>query len=302
MTIVAENLGKTFGKKQETVALESINLTVPKGSLFGLIGPDGAGKTTLIRILVTLLVPDQGRARVHGKDVVKDYRSIRRLAGYMPGRFALYQDLSVKENLNLFTTIFGTTLEASYHLIKDIYSQLEPFANRKAGDLSGGMKQKLALCCTLSHQPEVLFLDEPTTGVDAVSRREFWEMLHKLKKAGMTILVSTPYMDEASQCDQIALMNEGKILSVSTPSVLIEKYPHRLWSVKAQNMYMALLDLQKNPGILSCYTFGSNHHVTCREQYSGDRLSQYLTERGHSQIEVDQITPSIEDCFMDLLN
>ncbi|MDY0017042.1 MAG: ABC transporter ATP-binding protein, partial [Candidatus Delongbacteria bacterium] len=212
-SIVVKNIFKSYNG---TEALEDISFEVKKGEIFGLIGPDGAGKTTLFRILTTLLLKDRGSATVEGFDIEKDYKSIRRIIGYMPGRFSLYQDLSVEENLNFFATVFDTTVKANYELIKDIYVQLEPFKKRRAGKLSGGMKQKLALCCALIHQPEVLFLDEPTTGVDPVSRKEFWEMLKKLKEKGITILVSTPYMDEAAQCDRIALIQTGRIMDIST--------------------------------------------------------------------------------------
>ena len=222
---------------QGVKALDDISLSIDKGELFGFIGPDGAGKTTLFRILTTLLLPDKGNATVEGFDTVKDYKKIRQIVGYMPGRFSLYQDLSVEENLNFFASIFKTTLKENYHLIRDIYKQIEPFKTRPAGKLSGGMKQKLALSCALIHKPVILFLDEPTTGVDAVSRKEFWDMLDKLKKENITILVSTPYMDEASRCDRVALMQEGKILSVDTPAGIVSSYENPLLAVKSGNMY-----------------------------------------------------------------
>ena len=214
ISVIIEHVSKAYNT---THAIEDISLSIGKGELFGFIGPDGAGKTTLIRILTTLLLPDKGNATVEGFDTVKDYKKIRQIVGYMPGRFSLYQDLSVEENLNFFASIFKTSIKENYHLIKDIYKQIEPFKDRPAGKLSGGMKQKLALCCALIHKPVVLFLDEPTTGVDAVSRKEFWDMLDKLKKENITILVSTPYMDEASRCDRVALMQEGKILKCGYP-------------------------------------------------------------------------------------
>ena len=215
--VIIEHITKSYNR-HSAPAVDDISLVVRKGELFGLIGPDGAGKTSLFRILTTLILPDQGSATVNGYDIIKDYKKIRNTIGYMPGRFSLYQDLSVEENLQFFATIFKTTIEENYHLIKDIYTQIEPFKKRRAGKLSGGMKQKLALCCALIHQPTVLFLDEPTTGVDPVSRKEFWEMLDRLKEKGITIMVSTPYMDEASRCDRIALIQEGKILSVDSPT------------------------------------------------------------------------------------
>src|SRR6187397_3372655 len=236
-SVVVENIIKTYGKKKEVTALSDISFNVSQGELFGVIGPDGAGKTSLFRILTTLLLADSGKATVDGFDVVKDYKAIRKRVGYMPGKFSLYQDLSVEENLNFFATIFNTSIEENYDLIKDIYVQIEPFKKSKAGKLSGGMKQKLALSCALIHRPSILFLDEPTTGVDAVSRKEFWEMLKRLKRQGITILVSTPYMDEATLCDRIALIQEGKLLSVDTPGQLVASYPGTLYGVRSDTMY-----------------------------------------------------------------
>lgn len=217
MGILVSHISKSY---KEVQALHDVSFEVKEGELFGLIGPDGAGKTTLFRILTTLLLADNGNAVVAGNDVVHNYREIRNQVGYMPGRFSLYQDLTVEENLHFFATIFGTTVAENYELIKDIYDQISPFKNRRAGKLSGGMKQKLALSCALIHKPQVLFLDEPTTGVDPVSRKEFWEMLKRLQKRGITILVSTPYMDEAELCDRVALIHQGKILKIGTPYTL----------------------------------------------------------------------------------
>ena len=225
-SVIVKNIVKTY-EKGKIIALQDISFEVEKGELFGLIGPDGAGKTSLFRVLTTLLLPDGGSASVDGFDVVKNMKDIRKRVGYMPGRFSLYQDLTVEENLNFFATIFNTTIEENYDLIKDIYVQIEPFKTRRAGKLSGGMKQKLALSCALIHKPSVLFLDEPTTGVDAVSRKEFWEMLRKLKEKGITILVSTPYMDEASLCDRVALIQNGHILDIDTPLSIIRKFDIR---------------------------------------------------------------------------
>jgi len=219
--IEAHTIRKSYG---DVEALRGASLAVSPGEILGLIGPDGAGKTTLFRILTTLLLPDEGSASVCGLDVVRDYREIRTRVGYMPGRFSLYPDLSVKENLDFFANIFGTTLEENYDLVAPIYRQIEPFKERRAGKLSGGMKQKLALCCALIHKPEVLFLDEPTTGVDVISRVEFWEMLSALRESGLGILVSTPYMDEAARCDRICLMNEGSILQTCAPPENLEDY------------------------------------------------------------------------------
>ena len=228
--ITADNIKRKFGGVE---ALKGISFDVDKGEIFGIIGPDGAGKTTLFRILTTLLLADSGTATVDGHDVVKEYKEIRKKVGYMPGKFSLYQDLSVEENLRIFATLFGTTVEENYHLIKDIYVQIEPFRKRRAGALSGGMKQKLALCCALIHEPVVLFLDEPTTGVDPVSRKELWDVLKELKKNGVSILVSTPYMDEANMCDRIALMQDGKFMKLDTPEQIIRDYKQVLWAVRA---------------------------------------------------------------------
>lgn len=300
--IEIQQISKTYDEGK-VLALSDISFAVNKGELFGLIGPDGAGKTTLFRILTTLLFPDTGKASVRGLDVVKDYKEIRKRVGYMPGKFSLYQDLSVEENLRFFATVFGTTIAENYDLIKDIYVQLEPFKNRKAGALSGGMKQKLALCCALIHKPEVLFLDEPTTGVDVVSRREFWEMLGKLKERGITILVSTPYMDEARLCDRIALIQNGRIMSVDTPREIIEDYPRPLYAVQSEMMSRLLTDLRELPQIRSCYSFGEYHHFTLNEEVeeSVSGVEKELISRSHNKIELKQITPTIEDCFIELM-
>ena len=300
LAIKTENLIKNYGS---TSALKGIELQVPQGSLFGLIGPDGAGKTSLIRILATLLLPDTGTATVLGHQVVKEYRIIRKKMGYMPGRFSLYQDLSVLENLQLFAAIYDTTIEKNYHLIKDIYQQIEPFKHRRAGQLSGGMKQKLALSCALIHQPEILFLDEPTTGVDPVSRNEFWDMLKNLRDMGITILVSTPYMDEAKLCDSVALIQEGTILTVDTPEGIIANYQAPLYAIQATNKYQLLKDLKEYPFTASVFPFGAQVHYTdLRGKVPSTELQGYLEAQGHSGVAVRPITPNIEDCFMAMLN
>ena len=296
--IEIKNINKSFG---DTQAVSDINFSVKKGELFGLIGPDGAGKSTLFKILTTLLIPDEGNATVSGFDTVKDYKKIRKIIGYMPGKFSLYQDLSVQENLDFFATIFGTTIEKNYHLIKDIYVQLEPFKNRRAGKLSGGMKQKLALCCALIHEPEVLFLDEPTTGVDAVSRAEFWEMLKRLKAHGITILVSTPYMDEASLCERIALIQEGKILQVDTPQNITNSYSKPLFEIKSHDFYRLLKDLREEPFTERVEPFGEYLHLTTNFDIAKDSISEVLEKKGHTQIEIHPATASIEDVFLDLM-
>ncbi len=284
-------------------ALNHIQLEVNRGEIFGMIGPDGAGKTTLFRILTTLILANSGTATIDGFDVVKDYKEIRKRVGYMPGRFSLYQDLSVEENLNFFATVFNTSIEENYNLVKDIYQQIEPFKHRKAGKLSGGMKQKLALSCALIHKPSVLFLDEPTTGVDPVSRREFWEMLRKLKSEGITILVSTPYMDEAGLCDRIALIQNGEFLQTDTPKAIVKQYKNSLWAVRSKNMSKLLRDLRNISSIASCYAFGDSHHVTVENKgMTIENLRDLLLKTDHENIEIDEIEPGIEDCFMELSN
>lgn len=293
-----ERVSKSYGKVE---ALQDISLDIHAGELFGLIGPDGAGKTTLFRILTTLLLADEGNVSVCGLDVVRDYKKIRTIAGYMPGRFSLYQDLTVEENLNFFATVFNTSVKENYDLVRDIYIQIEPFRKRKAGKLSGGMKQKLALCCALIHRPEVLFLDEPTTGVDPVSRVEFWDMLDRLKKQGITILVSTPYMDEASRCDRIALMRSGRCLSVDTPVGIRSSFGRHLWTVRSAAMYKLLNDLRAFPGTYSCYAFGDSHHLTLKEDGKEmDALKKFLKEKGYADVEIEPQEPTVEDCFMAL--
>jgi ABC-type multidrug transport system ATPase subunit len=301
VSVTVENLSKNYGKQNEIKAVKELSFEVSKGELFGVIGPDGAGKTSLFRMLTTLLLPDGGNAFVDGSDIVKDYKAIRNKVGYMPGRFSLYQDLSVEENLNFFATIFNTTVEKNYDLIKDIYVQIEPFKKRKAGKLSGGMKQKLALSCALIHRPVVLFLDEPTTGVDAVSRKEFWEMLKRLKEQHITILVSTPYMDEAGLCDRIGLMQQGKLLSVGTPKEITSSFKQTILAVKAENMYRLLKDLNAYNNIEDAYSFGEYHHAVMKKNYNKEELQQYLEDKDNKDIIIQNIEPTIEDSFMQLM-
>lgn len=279
-------------------ALQDLSFDVNEGEIFGLIGPDGAGKTTLFRILTTLITADGGTAEVNGLDVVSDYKQIRKQIGYMPGRFSLYPDLTVEENLEFFATIFHTTIRENYSLIEDIYKQIEPFKRRRAGKLSGGMKQKLALSCALIHKPAVLFLDEPTTGVDPVSRKEFWEMLRNLKREGLTILVSTPYMDEAILCDRIALIQNGTFMQTDTPARIIERYPETLWSVRSDRMHPLLNDLRECLLIRSAFSFGETYHVTVTDEATPEKLTLFLSERHHSDIRIRPIPADIEDCFM----
>jgi ABC-2 type transport system ATP-binding protein len=298
--IELRKITKTYGKEKQ-VAVDEVSFHVSKGELFGLIGPDGAGKTSIFRILTTLLLAEQGEAWVEGFEVRNEYREIRKIVGYMPGKFSLYPDLTVAENLNFFATVFDTTVTENYELIKDIYVQIEPFKDRRAGKLSGGMKQKLALCCAILHKPRVLYLEEPTTGVDPVSRKEFREMLRKLKMQGITIIVSTPYMDEASLCDRIALIQHGKILSVDTPENMVKSYPEQLYAVKADQMYLLLKSLRKYPEVLDCYAFGAYVHVSFKNAFEARALEAYLRKEGLSEIEMKPATASIEDCFIKLL-
>lgn len=304
MSIVSvRNLHKTYNKGK-TIALQDVNFDVESGEIFGIIGPDGSGKTSLFRILTTLILADSGNATVDGYDVVKDYKKIRQHIGYMPGRFSLYQDMTVEENLSFFATVFNTSIEENYHLVEDIYRQIEPFKKRKAGKLSGGMKQKLALSCALIHAPHVLFLDEPTTGVDPVSRKEFWEMLQKLKKNfKLSIIVSTPYMDEAIQCDRIALIQSGKFLTIDSPQGIIDNYTETLWAVRSNQMHKLLADLRVIEGVKSAFAFGEEHHATVDTSVlTIENLNQSLSQIGHKEICIESVTPSIEDCFMNLQN
>ena len=284
--------------KGKVHALKGVSFSVEDGEIFGVIGPDGAGKSSLFRILTSLLLPDSGTAIMNGYDVVKDYRKIRQIIGYMPGRFSLYQDLSVEENLTFFATLFNTTIEENYHLIKDIYQQIEPFKKRRAGALSGGMKQKLALSCALIHKPEILILDEPTTGVDPVSRKEFWDMLGRLKEQGIIILVSTAYMDEASRCDRIALIREGEFIANNTPQGIIDDYSGVLWSVEGSRMSALLSTLRGFSAIRTSFAFGDKHHITVEETLRPDELRQYLAGKGFSDVHIAPVTPTVEDCFM----
>lgn len=299
--VIVDNIVKTYGaKKEKTTALNNISFDVSEGELFGIIGPDGAGKTSLFRIIATLLVQDSGGVRVDGLDTVKDYKAIRQILGYMPGRFSLYQDLTVEENINFFATIFNTTVDANYDLVKDIYSQIEPFKKRRAGKLSGGMKQKLALSCALIHKPSVLLLDEPTTGVDAVSRKEFWEMLKNLKKQGITILVSTPYMDEASLCDRIALVQNGEVLSLDTPKGVTDSFDRPLLAAKSGDMLTLLKKLKAAPGVEDAYPFGEYHHVVLQKNYNKNDFQSFISAQ-QQHVEVIPAEANIEDCFMKLM-
>jgi len=298
--VAVDHLWKQFG---QTVALGDVSFSIGRAEVFGFIGPDGGGKTTLFRILATLMVPDRGHARVLGHDVVTELRTLRRRIGYMPGRFSLYPDLSVDENVRFFASVFGTTLEREYSHIAPIYSQLEPFKERRASALSGGMKQKLALCCALVHRPEILFLDEPTTGVDAVSRREFWDLLGQLKASGMTIVVSTPYMDEANRCDRVALIQRGRLLTIDTPQQVANSFDRPLFAVRTSQRYRALLALREWSATHSVYPFGETlHYADARSGIAPDRivgeLEQFLASHGFADAVVEPTPPTVEDSFM----
>jgi ABC-2 type transport system ATP-binding protein len=300
--VVVDSLGKSYAKATAP-ALVDVSFEVATGEIFGLLGPDGAGKTTLMRILTTLLLADHGHARVFGSDVVRDFRAIRSMVGYMPGRFSLYQDLSVEENLSFFATVFGTTVEANYHLVADIYDQLAPFSKRLAGQLSGGMKQKLALSCALIHAPKVLFLDEPTTGVDPVSRKDFWDMLSRLRDAGITMVVSTPYMDEAARCDRIALVQKGKIIALDSLSAVLKTHARETYAVGGEPLFPILQDLRAYRGTHYAFAFGREHHLVLEADAGGpDQVLAYLLERGHHNASIRRIEPNIEDVFIDLIH
>jgi ABC-2 type transport system ATP-binding protein len=296
--IESSGISKKFG---ETQALKDISFDVNEGEIFGFIGPDGAGKTTLFRIITTLLLPDEGKMTIMGLDCKNGYKKLRENIGYMPGRFSLYMDLSVEENLNFYATVFGTTVEENYDLIHDIYSQIEPFKKRLAGKLSGGMKQKLALSCALIHKPAMLVLDEPTTGVDAVSRSEFWEMLKKLKQYNITIIVSTPYMDEAMRCDRVALVQEGKILSIDEPEKIREGFSRKLFSVKAPEKYKLIKALRSYPETNTAYPFGDSVHVTFKKDDFDNSIYEYLTRMGISNVSINETRAGIEDRFLELM-
>jgi ABC-type multidrug transport system ATPase subunit len=297
--VVVRDLGKSFGRVR---ALADVSLDVRDGELFGIVGPDGAGKTTLFRILVTLLLPDSGSATVLDLDVVKNYREIRQRVGYMPGTFSLYPDLSVAENIQFFASVFGTTLEKGYDLIAPVYKQIEPFKERRAAALSGGMKQKLALCCALVHRPDILFLDEPTTGVDAVSRREFWDQLGRLKESGLTILVSTPYMDEAVRCDRVALIQVRRVLAVDPPQTISRQYDRPLIAVSGAKRYEMLLALREFPHARSVYPFGDSLHYTdARAEVEPQEIEKFLHDHGFSDAKAERIQAGIEDSFMALM-
>ena len=299
MSLIIDHIDKSYDAVQ---ALKQVDFEVNDGELFGLIGPDGAGKSTLFRIMASLVVPDAGRCLMHGHDVVSAYREVRKIIGYMPGRFSLYMDLSVEENLAFYARVFGTSVEENYDLIRDVYEQIAPFKKRLAGKLSGGMKQKLALSCALIHRPEILILDEPTTGVDAVSRREFWDMLKKIQKEGITVVVSTPYMDEAEMCDRVGLIQKGKLLEITDPSKPYNKDEALLFSLRSNSGVYTYLERVRH--MVECkhaWLFGDQLHVTLHSEGDIAKVKSHLDGWGDSSLEWLRITPSIEDRFMGLI-
>jgi len=297
--VLASGISKKF---EATQALKDISFDVNEGEIFGFIGPDGAGKTTLFRIITTLLLPDEGTIKVLGLDAITGFRELRNHIGYMPGRFSLYQDLSVEENLNFYATVFGTTVKENYDLISEIYSHIEPFKKRLAGKLSGGMKQKLALSCALIHKPKLLVLDEPTTGVDAVSRSEFWDMLKKMKQHNITIIVSTPYMDEAMRCDRVALIQGGQLLSVDDPQKIKEGFSRKLFSARAPEKFKLINALREYPETVSAYAFGDSVHITFRNNEFNDSLLEHLKKAGIENATITESVAGIEDRFLELMN
>ena len=301
--IVIDSLVKTYRKNFPPAVHLTGRMRIGRGELFGIIGPDGAGKTTLFRMLATLVTPDSGTALIEGMDILRDYRKIRTVLGYMPGKFSLYPDLSVRENLEFFASVFGKDIDVNYGLIEDIYCRLKPFEKRKAGKLSGGMKQKLALCCSLIHSPSILFLDEPTTGVDPSSRRELWDNLAQLKASGMTIVVSTAYMDEADRCDRVGMMKAGSFLAVDSPADIISGFSRKLFSVRSDDMFRLLKDLRSIAAVDKCYTFGDSHHIILKTGIDAapEEICRYLTVKsGHSGVVMKEIKATLEDCYMNL--
>lgn len=296
--IESTDISKAFGS---TKALNDITFSVDESEIFGFIGPDGAGKTTLFRIIATLLRPDKGELKVLGMDCIAGFKELRKNIGYMPGRFSLYQDLTVEENLNFYATVFGTTVKKNYDLISDIYSHIEPFKKRLAGKLSGGMKQKLALSCALIHKPKLLILDEPTTGVDAVSRSEFWAMLARLRQHDITIIVSTPYMDEAMRCDRVALIQNGSILTVAPPQKIRNGFSRKLFMIKASEKYKLIIALRKYPGTVTAYPFGDSVHVTFSDDSIDESLFRFLSKEGLSKVTAVETEAGIEDRFLELM-
>ena len=301
LALQVTQIHKSYSDKVE--ALKEITFSVEKGEIFGLVGPDGAGKTTLFNIMTTLLFADSGTVNILGMDVETDYKKVRRVIGYLPGVFSLYPDLTVEENLVFFATMYKSNIAENMPMIKSIWKQLMPFKKRKAGKLSGGMKQKLALCCALIHKPEILFLDEPTTGVDPVSRKEFWDILKNIREQGITVVVSTPYMDEATRCDRIALMQEGSIIKINTPEVIINEFSGELYTLRPDNIFSLLKAMEECTLKCIFYPYGEHFHVIFYEtnQQTIARFEQFLNEKQQIYHDFHKIAPSIEDCFIELM-
>lgn len=292
--VIASNLSKRFGK---VTALEGVNFTVERNSIFGIIGPDGAGKSTLLRILSTLTVPDSGNVTIDGINVQTGYQLLRKRIGYMPETFSLYQDLTVEENLEFYASIFNVDISSNYNVIAPVFRQLEPFRRRRAGKLSGGMKQKLALSCALIHQPSILLLDEPTRGVDPVSRKEFWDILAGIKAKGITIVLSTSYMDEASLCDRIGFFDHGKFLLTGTPQEIIDGYGNKIYSIECCDKYAVLLAARQWKSTESCYINGDTLHITFTDGNT-EMFKEHILATTGETIKITETTPTIEDCFM----
>ncbi len=299
--ISIQGVNKTYSGK--VAALQDINLEVEEGEVFGLVGPDGAGKSTLFNILTTLLLPDSGNIRIFDMDVIHDYKGVRQIIGYLPGVFSLYPDLSVQENLDFFAVMYKSSIEENMSLIAPIWKQIEPFRDRKAGKLSGGMKQKLALCCALIHRPHILFLDEPTTGVDPVSRKEFWDILKSIRQHNITVMVSTPYMDEATRCDRIAMIQDGRIIGVNPPQTIIENFKGKLYTFKSDDIFSLLNVMEKCPLKCNYYPYGEHCHIAFYEdmETAMPQFEQFLSEQNQQHGEITAIQPSVEDCFIEIV-
>ena len=299
--ITIEHVNKVYDGK--VTALKDVSFNVEEGEVFGLVGPDGAGKSTLFNILTTLLLPDSGKISLLGMDVINEYKSVRQIIGYLPGVFSLYPDLSVEENLQFFAVMYKSSIEENMELIRPIWQQISPFSDRKAGKLSGGMKQKLALCCALIHCPKILFLDEPTTGVDPVSRKEFWDILKSIRTQGITVVVSTPYMDEATRCDRIAMIQEGQILGINTPSAFIRDFQGKLYTFRSENIFSLLNIMEQCPLRCNYYPYGEHCHIAFYDDVATalPQFEQFLQEQGQSHGEIIAIDPSVEDCFIEIV-
>lgn len=298
--LIVQDLIKKYNNH---VALSNLTFQVERGEIFGIIGPDGAGKSTLFNILATLILPSSGEIRILDKDILKDYKKIRKEIGYLPGTFSLYPDLTVQENLSFFSTMYGVGIKENLPMIMPIWRQISPFKDREAGKLSGGMKQKLALCCALIHRPKILLLDEPTTGVDPVSRKEFWDLLDQIKEYDVTVLVSTPYMDEVTRCNRIALMQEGRFITNDTPQNIVSLFKGELYALKTPHLFQ-LLELMPNfKGENSFYPYGEFLHIAFYQDIESEKNNflHFLEESRIVYENFRQIDPLIEDCFIELI-